>query len=265
MMRIDSSSSSTDSFSYDDLYKVIDRIAHLQLLIVIQDIDHPLKNDESHLKEVLKIILNRCNTEVKLLMTSQISLGKIGSTNEYTHDLNELTDEQSATLFFEQAKTVNDSGKVCGYTLQQLIDLKHPLFRTLNNHPFSISMIARTSKNKSLDELDAHIKSEEFKQTVTNEAHCLSKFGKALDSSVKYIYGKNKDTLDFWFLVGKLPGGLTKIDLSKIWCKNDFQCHIMDLQNQHLIRETKHNGSDQQVYNIQPCMENYLKIQMIKY
>ena len=132
-------------------------------------------------------------------------------------------------MFFEQGKTVNESEKVCGYTLNELIRKKHPLFKTLNNHPFSISMIARTSKGKTLDELDAHIKSEEFKQTVTNENHCLSKFGKALESSIKYFYGKNKETLDFWFLVGKLPGGLTKIDLCKIWGKNDFQCHIMDL------------------------------------
>ena len=44
--------------------------------------------------------------------------------------------------------------------------------------------------------------------------------------------------------MGKLPGGLTRIDLNKLWGNNDYILHINALQNQHLIRETKHNGSD---------------------
>ena len=103
----------------------------LNLLVVLINVDYIILNEgDTLIKLFIEKVLSNC-PDIKFLMTSKQNMGKVGAFDEIVWDILPLTYKQSVNLFFEEAKSVSNTNKVCGKEKAEIEKERHPLFKSL--------------------------------------------------------------------------------------------------------------------------------------
>lgn len=99
----------------------------------------------------------------------------------------------------------------------------HHLFKLLSGNPHAIILAAPILLKMSLKELYMLLNSKEMHDVLSVDGitdSTVASLRLSLEATIKIIEKEDKESLEFFFLIGMLPGGVSDDELNDIWGSN---------------------------------------------
>jgi hypothetical protein len=229
---------SDDEDSVKDI--ILKKLKDREVLMVLDNAEDPLANDFVKFTAELEDIIDFCK-KVKVLLTSRKALKKLGEHIEVIYTLELMSKDSALKLLISKSprKIKNDEIKELldcpipeeskiGQSLNLQIRLKpheknlidHPFTSLLGGHPQAISLAAPLLRDNSLKELFIAFCNSNVMDVIddcSNMRNSQTSLRVSLELSIDRVRQKNTNVLDFFGLVGLLPGGASKEELNELW------------------------------------------------
>ena len=140
---------------------------------------------------------------------------------------------------------------------------KHHLMKMLGGHPQAISLAAALLVDRKLKDLYDKMISDPIMNVLRaeglseNEANALNSMEVSLDITLKHLEEKSNEAINFFGLLGLLPGGVRESDLKTLWGTSWMDCTALLLKYSLIIRHTNSDSNDVTRYNLYPFMVKY--------
>jgi hypothetical protein len=134
--------------------------------------------------------------------------------------------------------------------------LNHPFITLLGGHPQAISLVAPMLKDTSLKDLFLNFCDSNLMDVVHEKSVLQSQTTSlrvSLDVSITRLRNKNKEALNLFGLIGMLPSGANKEEISQIWGDNSWK-PLKDILVRSSLLIHKNNPDDSDIYYMLPFM-----------
>ena len=106
----------------------------------------------------------------------------------------------------------------------------------LGGHPQAISLAAPMLESQNLIDLFKQLLDSNIMDALAyNDKQSYASLRISLDISIRNLERNNKEALELFKFIGMLPGGITQIELTKIWGSDEWKSHKESLIKASLL------------------------------
>ncbi|CAI2377964.1 unnamed protein product [Moneuplotes crassus] len=264
--------------------EAIDILKNKQVLIILDNCEDPIDNDHENFIYELERILELCS-KIKVLLTSRKPLNELVHNEEKLFNLYPLSKQSTIKLLLQKLEEVRPipvqeikelvecsipEGSRMGQHLNlrfnpennKLLNkdhanlLNHPFIQLLGGHPQAISLIVSLLRDSTLKDLfltfcDSNMIDVVHENSVLGSQ--TTSLRVSLELSIAQLREKNRDALDLFCLIGLLPSGADKDEITQIWGDNSWKKLKNTLVGSSLLIH-KNNQSEEDIYYMLPFM-----------
>ncbi|CAI2370088.1 unnamed protein product [Moneuplotes crassus] len=264
--------------------EAIDILKNKQVLIVLDNCEDPIDNDHENFIYELERILELCS-KIKVLLTSRKPLNELVHNEEKLFNLYPLSKQSTIKLLLQKLEEVRPipvqeikelvecsipEGSRMGQHLNlrfnpesnKLLNkdhanlLNHPFIQLLGGHPQAISLIVSLLRDSTLKDLfltfcDSNMIDVVHENSVLGSQ--TTSLRVSLELSIAQLREKNRDALDLFCLIGLLPSGADKDEITQIWGDNSWKKLKNTLVGSSLLIH-RNNTTDADIYYMLPFM-----------
>ena len=247
------------------------------VLLVLDNAEDPITNDQVKFSVILESIIDFC-TKTRILVTSRTPLNMVGNNIEKIYRLEPMPKDSAFKLLISKAprRISNDEIKELLFcdvprdsNLGQSINVQfnmrrgdelklvdHPLAILLGGHPQAISLAAPMLKDKTLKNLFLTFCKTNLMDVIDDSINiktAQTSLRVSLELSIQRVNEIKPKALDFFGLIGLLPGGVNNEELLELWGDNTWEPLKEELIGASLLTfKTEENGLF--IYNMLPFM-----------
>ncbi|CDW76896.1 UNKNOWN [Stylonychia lemnae] len=253
-------------------------ILEQELLIVFDNTEEIMYHDKSKYRSFLSELLN-ASSYVKIVLTSRSTLGDIQEIKEKVQVINEISTSNFIKLYLSKAKTVpiEEIQELLSYTSQENIENlsqeqivkmlgEHQLFKIICGIPSSALILAKLNQKLTLKQIYNLSVSREVKQVVSSDGiknNSLLGLRILVEIIINHIDNEDPKTVQFFFLIGQLPGGIKDKELQKIW-GSDYTIHLNTLKDYGIIEVLQNPNTGRLKISLSPFIQTYASSKISK-
>ncbi|CAI2381433.1 unnamed protein product [Moneuplotes crassus] len=264
--------------------KTINMLKNRKVLLILDNCEDVINNDHENFIYELENLLEACH-RVKILTTSRKPLSELVNNKEVVFPLYPLSNRDTLELMKQKCKNIRHipnkelrelkecnipEGSRMGQHLNVQFNLdsgsllkksdvqieNHPFIQLLGGHPQAISLIVSLLRDCTLKELFLTFCDSNMIDVVHDNSALGSQATSlkvTLDLSITQLREKNHEALDLFCLIGLLPSGVSKEEITQIWGDNSWKKLKNELIDSSLIIE-KNSMKEPVIYYMLPFM-----------
>jgi len=180
--------------------------------------------------------------KIKVLITSRKALRALAYNEEYCYPLNPISKESTIKLLFMKAARQIKASEIEELLNCQIFEdgrvsqllphyigtpqlINHPFINLLGGHPQAISLTAPLLKHSSLKELFLRFRENKLIDVVHDDCpikNATTSLRVSLEMSIESIQKTCPDSLNLFSLIGMLPSGINKEEITQVWGNKEW-------------------------------------------
>ena len=264
-----------DEETAEDL--ILRNLKDKDVLLILDNAEDPLTNDQIKFSMTLESIIDFC-TKTRILVTSRTPLNMVGNNLEKIYRLEPMPKDSALKLLISKAprRISNDEIKELlhcdiprdsklGQSLNFRFNMRrgdelklvdHPFAILLGGHPQAISLAAPMLKDKTLKNLFLAFCKTNLMDVIDDSINiktAQTSLRVSLELSIQRVNEIKPKALDFFGLIGLLPGGVSNEELFELWGDDTWEPLKEELIGASLLTyKAEDNGSF--IYSMLPFM-----------
>lgn len=264
----------------NDKDAVFDILRNKQVLLVLDNCEDPLEKEPDNFVDEVENILDLC-PRLKILLTSRNPLNSLAHHDEKKYPLHPMSKESTVRLLFMKAARqpkaeeikdllecpIPEGSKVARFIhmrqsanergqRESLSLIHHPFVTLLAGHPQAISLIGPMLKDSKLKDLFLRFCEANLMDVVhefSDFQNSTTSLRVSLELSISRIREKKEEALNLFGLIGLLPTGVNKMEITQIWGDNTWK-PLKDALVRSSLLIHKISDKEQDLYYMLPFM-----------